>query len=307
MALEVFLSHFYKEYNGINESLNGLIRDENVNDNEQKLKLSALYEVISNRMIVLQKYFTDNTSYLPLYEVRKAQEHVNKLNKFAQEKRDQIFPKKKFGFKSKQNMTTLEASIQKAETNAIPTKEAEISANENINLSHSIMIKDVDNSTVIKFGEEINGKDIGILNIKDSTIEILGNPSVIHATNIENSTILVGPISGSAFLNNLKNSKVVISCHQLRIHESTKTQFYTHLGSRAIIENCNNIKFGPYTLTYPDINSHFKMSGLNPEQSNWTCIDDFNWLNQEASPNWCFLEESETQKWNLNEKGDILN
>ena len=78
------------------------------------------------------------------------------------------------------------------------------------------------------------------------------------------------------------------------------------MGSRAIIENCSNVYFAEYSWTYPDIERHFQMSGLKISQSNWTCIDDFNWLNQaQKSPNWDFLEESKRIKWATDEKGQL--
>ena len=93
MSLEVFLTHFYKEYNEINEQLNSLTKPDTDNDQEKKQKLSSLYESVSNRTEILQKYFTDNTPFIPQYEIRKAQEHLAKLKKLSQEKRDEIFPK----------------------------------------------------------------------------------------------------------------------------------------------------------------------------------------------------------------------
>lgn len=81
--------------------------------------------------------------------------------------------------------------------------------------------------------------------------------------------IICGPISGSAFVDNLKNVKLIIACHQLRIHETHESEFYIHLGSRAIIENCSNVKFAKYSLSYPNLTKHFEKSGLSHDKSNW--------------------------------------
>ncbi len=159
-----------------------------------------------------------------------------------------------------------------------------------------------------KSENEINGKDIAIFNIKNAFIHLYGNPSVLHAKNIEDSVIMCGPISGSAFVDNLKNVKLVIACHQLRIHETTNSDFYIHLGSRAIIENCSQVRFAPYAWQYPQLHEHFRLSGLNAVKSNWQCVDDFNWLNQDvASPNWGFLEEEKREKWTTDDTGSVSN
>jgi hypothetical protein len=314
---ETFLKNFYQDYNRINELLLTLIKDEanTLNEQEQKLNLSSRYESISKQTEVLQKYFTENTSFIPVYEVRRAQEHLTKLNRLSQEKRETLFPKKKFGFKSKQNMTTLEAAIKTSDDNAskpppaaVPVStEDPFSDNLHINIDSSCMIKGLSNDQAyIMHEDKINGKDIAIINVKSSRIQLHGNPSVLWIKDLEDTLVLCGPITGSAFVNNCKNCKIIVACHQLRIHESHNTQFYINVGSRAIIENCTNVKFSEYSFAYPNIESHFKTSGLNIDKSNWQCIDDFNWLNQDQkSPNWTFLDNSDKLKWESNEAGEI--
>ena len=77
MSLESFLAYFYKEYNEINDQLASLVKIENTeNEQEEKLKLSSIYESVSNRTEILQKYFTDNTPFSPQYEIRKAQDFI---------------------------------------------------------------------------------------------------------------------------------------------------------------------------------------------------------------------------------------
>ena len=311
MALEEFQKHFYLEYNQINDLLNELNIDNNsINPSELKLSLSSKYETISNRTEILQKYFTQSTSFIPIYEVRKAQEHLAKLNKLAQEKRDLIFPKKKFGFKSKQNMVTLESAIETAINKTTSSLIAQSNADnnsKNFNIESSCTIRDINNQTITKYESEINGKDIALINVKNSIIQLFGNPSVLHISDLENVTLLCGPITGSAFINDCKNSKLVIACHQLRIHETQQTQFYINVVSRAIIENCKNVKFAPYAWSYKNIEEHFKMSSINYTDINWTSIDDFNWLNQSVkSPNWDFLEESSRTKWSTNENTELI-
>lgn len=109
--LETFLSQFYNEYNDLTSLVAGL---KQVTDPVEKVKLSQEYEKLQAQTTALQKYLTENTQFIPAYETRKAQEHLAKLAKLAQDKRDEIFPKKKFGFKSKQKMATLEDTINSA-------------------------------------------------------------------------------------------------------------------------------------------------------------------------------------------------
>ena len=306
MSLDSFLTSFYNEYNEISTQLSNLnkIKFQNEPDTEQKLQLTSSYESISQRTEHLQKYFTENSPAIPLYEVRKAQEHLAKLNKLSQEKRDELFPKKKFGFKSKQNMTSLKDAIEIA-AKAIPVETK--NADSKVNVECTVTLRDLsDERNYTKQETEINGQDVALINVKNSIVQIKGNPSVVHMSNIESSTILIGPITGPAFLNSIKNSKIVISSHQLRIHETYNTEFYINVGSRAIIENCKNVNFAPYAWTYPDLTKHIKMSAISFEGLNWTSIDDFNWLSQgEKSPNWSFLDEGKQTMWTTDEKDEL--
>jgi hypothetical protein len=314
MSLQTFLTNFYDEYNEITHSLNSLSKEEykSVLEQEARLKLSARYEEISLKTENLQKVFTENSASIPLYEVRKAQEHLAKLSKLSQDKRDELFPKKKFGFKSKQNMTTLENAIETAQphnttTTSVPDNID--SKKKKVDIECSCTIKNLsDEKFYVKKEAEINGNDVALINIKNSVIQLQGNPSVVHVSNIESSTILIGPITGPAFLNNIKNSKIIVACHQLRIHETHNTEFYINVVSRAIIENCNQVYFAPYSWSYPNIEDHIKMSSISFTNVNWTSIDDFNWLSQDKqSPNWSLLEESKRFKWQTNENDQVSN
>jgi len=310
MSLETFQTHFYTEYNQIIQVLEALHLDPIKSEQEQKASLMSSYETISNRLEILKKYFTENTSFIPNYEVRKAQEAINKLNRLMQEKREVLFPKKKFGFKSKQNMTTLEAAIETASTKANKPEQKDSDNIDSFNLLSSCNIRDLNETNLVKKSAEINGKDVAIVNIKNSTIQLCGNPTVIHVDNEENSVILSGTVTGSVFINNCQNCQVVVPCHQLRIHETKNTHFYINVVSRAIIENCKNVQFAPYNWSYSHENTASKKLNDPLETSsivNWQSIDDFNWLKQnEKSPNWSFLDESQWKKWNTDENGKLI-
>lgn len=47
---------------------------------------------------------------------------------------------------------------------------------------------------------------------------------------------------------------------QLRIHNTTGTDFYVHVMSGPIIEDCKGVRFAPYCLSYCRLEVHFKVS-----------------------------------------------
>ena len=153
--------------------------------------------------------------------------------------------------------------------------------------------------TIVKNEDEVNGADIGIANLKNCVVKLIGHPSVLHLNDVENTVILCGPMSGSAFISKCKNCKFNLAAHQLRIHETFETDFYINVMSRAIIEYCKQVRFSPYSWTYPSVEEHFKASGLNySDMECWKNIDDFNWLvTNQQSPNWSFMDEKDRQTW----------
>ena len=77
-----------------------------------------------------------------------------------------------------------------------------------------------------------------------------------------------------------------------RTHNTKQTNFYLHVTSRAIIEDCSEVKFAPFALKYDGLDQDFESSSLNRDTNNWNKIDDFNWLaSDKPSPNWSILQE----------------
>lgn len=181
MAFESFQKDFYREFNEIVQLIDEIaskVDSSSGNETERRLQFTAEYEKISKRIDTLQKFFGENTAYLPTFEVRKAQEHLSKLNKLMQEKRELLAPKKKFGFRSKQNLTSLEKKIETESAAAVvaaTTASNKSSSNQvEMNVESSCGIKGLRDQTVVKFGAEIDGKDVSIIDVKNSTICLQG-------------------------------------------------------------------------------------------------------------------------------------
>eukprot|EP00041_Stephanoeca_diplocostata_P013884 m.248132 g.248132 ORF g.248132 m.248132 type:complete len:165 (+) comp19501_c0_seq32:1247-1741(+) len=148
-----------------------------------------------------------------------------------------------------------------------------------------------------------------------STVEIAGQPNALHMRDLksckvgllEGTLILrsirmlntlfksciqvcIGPVSRSLLLHECTGCEFHIACQQLRIHTSTATDFHIHVTSKAIIEDCRDLRFAKYAWTYDGIEEDYRVSGLRRDVNNWDKVDDFNWLNPtEASPNWSIM------------------
>lgn len=177
MGLESFQTDFYKEYNETTRQLEEMASkiDSCSNEAERRVQFTAEYDKIASRVDTLQKYFSENTSFLPTFEVRKAQEHLGRLSKMMQEKRELLAPKKKFGFRSKQNMTSLENKIETESAAAAQNSSMTTAQVDMVNVESSCCIKGLRNeSIVLKMGAEIDGKDVSIVDVKNTTICLQG-------------------------------------------------------------------------------------------------------------------------------------
>lgn len=142
----------------------------------------------------------------------------------------------------------------------------------------------------------------------------------------EDSAILVLPIAGSAFVSECKNTKLYIASSQLRLKNCHNVEVYAWVASTPIIENCTEMRFGPYScwsglvkgpVPLPSwclkdsaagdaatrvYDSHRECVAALGEmdtspgskgESNWQWVEDFQWLKKTASPHWRTLEASE--------------
>lgn len=109
--------------------------------------------------------------------------------------------------------------------------------------------------------------------------------------------LLCGAVSGPAHITGLKNSVIILTCRQFRMHECHNVDVYLYCSSRPIIEDCKGVRFAELPkahqevlASYPDP-SHTESSAstITPPENKWDQIDDFKWLKSEPSPNWSIL------------------
>ena len=285
--VKFFLENFAKEQNNIEMQLSEC-------DNVEKKHLIDKFDSISILHQKLQRFVTESTMFLPSYEIRTAQTTLANLSTQIQEKRDDLIPKKKFAFKSKKK----ESSAVKDKPEKSETKESE--ELEDIKLADCKFI-DLKDQNLEMTENDINQKDVALARLDSCTVKLFGSPSAIHINKLTNCKIFSGPVSGSIFIRECTNCVFVVPCQQLRIHTTKLTTFYIHVTSRAIIEDCSEVEFGPYNWTYPNIEEHYKLSGLDKTRNSWNDIDDFNWLAADKhSPNWKLVSDDKmSPKWDV--------
>lgn len=263
-------------------------------NNSPKLPKSDLpnhFNYISKEILTLQKYVSASTIFLRHYDLKKCQDILQELSAKAKDYEEELLPKKKFGFKNKVKPKPIQKNVNGN------NKYDEVDSNPISRLiEYSCGFFHKQNETLTMTNTEIFKKDVSVEHLENCIVIFKGSPSTLHLNHLKNCKIFSGPVSTSVFAENCVNSTLVIACQQLRLHSSNNVNIYLHVTSRAIMEDCKEIRIAPYNWHYEEIENDFENACLDISVNNWRSIDDFNWLSDKHSPNWRVIEEKDRVK-----------
>ena len=278
-ALEYFENLFGERVKCIRDSLEVL---------EMEQDKPKAFADLQNSILDLQKYLSASTFFLNDYRIKMCQNTIAELNHKVDSMKNIFIPKKKFGFNTKKAAKKIDKLNGDVVDKAMPQQE--IRTEEMSKWTHF----DKHNETILMKSEQVDEKTITAKNLTNCIFKIEGSPGTIQLSNIKNCLVFCGPVSRSVFLDNCENCKIVVACQQLRFHTSKKCDLYIHVTSRAIIEDCVEIRVSKFNYEYPSLDEDYTKSGLDRNENHWRLIDDFNWLSlDQPSPNWKILEDDQ--------------
>lgn len=283
---EYFSSTFYRERASIEELLSSC-------SGADRAVLTQRLEEATAKIVQLQKFLNDSIVFLTQYQLRQAQAALQKLQSSLAETREEALPKKKFAFRARTKAPDKVAAAASdtvspdARTPADTVKVDGAAASEQCGFSH------MSDECLTKTSEEIHKQDVLLTHLTNCKVRLVGSPSTLHLKHIDRCEILCGPVSSSVFVDHCKDSTLAFPCQQLRTHNTSDTQVYLHVTSRAIIEDCHGVCFAPFSWSYPSLEEDFSVSRLDRDRNNWSQVDDFNWLAAGTpSPNWTVIPEA---------------
>jgi len=104
----------------------------------------------------------------------------------------------------------------------------------------------------------------------------------IYVKNIKNCELKLSAVSGASFIDSAVGCEIFMATHQLRIHNSTDTNFMIIARSNPIIEHCSTLGFGNLKETeFGKTNHHIKIqkeADLDGTRNLFDQVHDFNWL-----------------------------
>lgn len=280
------LQKFYIEFNNSkNEILNKL-----------KSSQDSLPTGIDNDILELKKKFNDNSMFLVAYDKDSYIKSLDDIDKEIINVKERLNPKRKFKFSSKQQKN--EEKEEKLEKEK-EKKEINLFSNEDYYISN------IENQTIV-LSEDIlkNKKNLIIEKIFSSILIFQSGFKSVFVKNINNSTIFIPGISGGSHFTSIINSKIYLSTHQLRIHQSENTIFSVIVNSNPIIEHCHQVSFSnlkkdiSFSSKEDEVlfENILKESNLYDIDNRFYNIHDFQWLKNEKSPNYIVDYEENNEK-----------
>ncbi|XP_077194105.1 tubulin-specific chaperone C [Paroedura picta] len=247
---------------------------------------TARLEEAAERLQGLQRLLTDSVRFLAPYEVRQAQATLARLQGALSERRLQVQPKKRFAFRARKKEAAAApeppAQPQVASPATFPPADPECGFSR------------LEGQELQLGRAELLQRDVILSHLTSCRVQLRGNPNTLLMRGCRDCTVLCGPVSTSALVEDCRGCLLALACQQLRTHHATQSSFYVRVTSRAMLEDCSAVRFAPYTWSYPGIETDFETSGLDRSRDNWRLVDDFNWLaRDQPSPNWSVIPEEE--------------
>lgn len=87
-------------------------------------------------------------------------------------------------------------------------------------------------------------------------VTILEKTEILFLKNLKNCVIKAAVTKSTVFVDSCEGCQFELNCHQLRIHNTFKSKFNIFVTSKAIIEDCDKVVFGPYRFEYPERVQH---------------------------------------------------
>lgn len=284
---EYFIQTFRDHVKQIDDGVNGLL----AGDSQLSTQINKLIGDIQN----LQNYLTSSTLFLSSYTIKTCQTTINELKMKLDAMKSNLVVKKKFGFRSKTDAAIVLPTLASAEllSRDEPEINGKTAPTSSAAASHiNWTIQNRHGEEIVLENSAVNHQDITIANMTNCIIRIVGHPGSLQLSHLTNCIVLSGPVCRSVFADNCSQVKFSFGCQQLRLHASTQCDIYMQVTSRAIIEDCTNIRVAPAIYCYGTIDRDYAEAGLDTSKNNWFNVADFNWLSTNVhSPNWTEMKE----------------
>lgn len=215
----------------------------------------------------IQLYIHENKSLLPSYIIKKAVEACKKLENHLNSGK----PTSRFKFKSAKSKSQIK-SVCLESSNQGNTSFADDD-------QYFFGFRNLDNQDLSLSEDEVDSKDIRLVNLKNCTILLKGFINTVYIKNLDSCRVEVILSSRAISIIDCNDCTFDIVCHQLRINTTKDCDLNLFVSSRSMLESSKNLTYSKLEFKGDKHGQLFSRAGFNPEQNNWKLIDDFDCLN----------------------------
>ncbi|GMF46968.1 unnamed protein product [Phytophthora fragariaefolia] len=236
--------------------------------------------------------------YLSPYDTRHTQLILSKLLELIDSTRATFAPRKKFTFRvhaaRKAKAKTAEKLEQPEQDEASASAGNQLSPstiqravefNELVHANKQNEVIVIDSSSFAN-ADDSKRRDLNFSHLTNCAVLVSVETSAIRGDALKNCVFYTGAIFGSLWLENCDGCEFFVACRQLRVHLSTATTFHLRIPSHPIIEDCQQMQFGPYRLQFDGLKTQLECLGLPKDSGLWAKVNDFKWHKAQQSPNW---------------------
>ncbi|KAE9201670.1 hypothetical protein PF004_g18647 [Phytophthora fragariae] len=243
--------------------------------------------------------------HLSPYDTRHTQLILSKLLELIDSTRSAFAPRKKFTFRAhaarrakakaveKQDqpeqdaLTALAGSADNQLSPSSTQKAMEFDELVHANKQNEVIVID---SSSFADAEDNTRRDLNFSHLTNCVVLVRVETSAIRGDALKNCVFYTGAIFGSLWLENCHGCEFFVACRQLRVHLSTTSTFHLRIPSHPIIEDCQQVQFGPYRLQFDGLKTQLEHLGLSNDSGLWAKVNDFKWHKAQQSPNWCIRD-----------------
>lgn len=241
---------------------------------------------------------TASSLYLSPYDTRHTQLILSKLLELIDTTRTTFAPRKKFTFRARAakrakaikvegqdqpESSGLSDSTGNQQASSPALRAIELDELVHANKQNEVIVID---SSSFAHTDDSRRRDLNFSHLSDCAVLVCVETSAIRGDALKNCVFYTGAIFGSLWLENCNGCEFFVACRQLRVHLSTATTFYLRIPSHPIIEDCQQIQFGPYRLQFEGLKAQLERLGVSKDSGLWAKVNDFKWHKAQQSPNW---------------------
>ncbi|OWZ06873.1 Tubulin-specific chaperone C [Phytophthora megakarya] len=237
--------------------------------------------------------------YLSPYDTRHTQLILSKLLELIESTRTAFAPRKKFTFRARAARAKAKATEERGQpeqetTSALidtagnqqvsVTTQKVMEFDELVHANKQDKVIIIDSSSFTDADDK--RRDLNFSHLTNCVVFICVETSAIRGDALKNCVFYTGAIFGSLWLESCSGCEFFVACRQLRVHLSTATTFHLRISSHPIIEDCQQMQFGPYRLQFDGLKVQLERLGLSKDSGLWAKVNDFKWHKAQQSPNW---------------------